>query len=128
MAPGGTAALGLMAAPSGDRTPVLEAVQKLLVRLEIEDVNTKSLRSRLGKADGELESGKLAIRLWEVDKRRQRGKSPQLKGKGKGTLLVAVAPAGDGKVVVGTGFVVVPDDESRASLVMKSIQSLRAGE
>lgn len=126
MAPGSTATLALTAAPSGDRAPVLEAVQKLLTRLEIEDVNTRSLRGRLGKADGELESGAIAIQLWEVDKRRQHGKAPQLKGKGQGTLLVAVAKGQDGKVVVGTGFVVMPDTESMASVIMKSIQSLKA--
>src|SRR5262249_19516629 len=86
IAPGGTAALALTSAASEDRKPVIEAVEKLLTRLEIEDVSTKSLRGRLGKADEQLESGKLKIRLWEVDKRRQHGKSPQLKGKGQGTL------------------------------------------
>jgi hypothetical protein len=126
MAPGGTATLALTSAPSDARKPVIEAVEKLLKRLDIEDVHTKSLRSRLGKPDDELDDGKLKIRLWEVDKRRQRGKSPQLKGKGQGTLLVALAPARDGKVVVGTGFVVNPDPESLAGAVMKSIQSLRA--
>jgi hypothetical protein len=125
IAPGGTATLALTAAPSDARTPVVEAVEKLLARLEIEDVNTRALRNRLGKSDGQLDNGKLTIRLWEVDKRRQHGKSPQLKGKGQGTLLVVLAPARDGKVVVGAGFVVTPDSESLASVVMKSIQSLR---
>jgi hypothetical protein len=126
LAPGGTAALALTAAPTDERKPISEAIQKLLVRLEIDGVSAQSLRNRLGKADDQLENGKLVIRLWEIDKRRQHGKSPQLKGKGQGTLLVAVAPANDGKVVVGAGFVVTPDDEAFASVVMKSIQSLRA--
>lgn len=124
IAPSGTATLALSTAPNGERGPVLETVEKLLASLEIEDVNTKSLRARLGKADEQLENGGLAIRLWEVDKRRQRGKAPQLKNKGHGTLLVAVAQAGEGSVVVGTGFVVTPDAESLAGVVMKSIQSL----
>jgi hypothetical protein len=126
MAPGGAAVLALTPAPHDERKAIGEAVEKLLKRLEIESVHTKSLRSRLGKPDGELESGKLTIRLWEVDKRRQHGKAPQLKEKGQGTLLVAVAPARDGQVVVGAGFVVNPDSESLASVVMKSIQSLRS--
>jgi len=126
LAPAGTATLALTSAASDARTPVAEAVEKLLTRLEIESVNGKSLRSRLGKADDELDNGKLKIRLWEVDKRRQHGKSPQLKGKGQGTVLVALAPASDGKFAVGAAFVVNPDTESLASVVMKSIQSLRA--
>lgn len=125
LAPDGTALLALTIAASDARTAVVEAVEKLLARLEIEDVNAKSLRNRLGKADEQLDDGKLEIRLWEIDKRRQHGKSPQLKGKGQGTLLVALAPASDGKMVVGAGFVVTPGSESLASVVMKSIQSLR---
>lgn len=128
MAPGGTAALAITAAPNDERAPITDAVRNLLVRLDVEDVNTESLQKRLGKADGKLEAGALEIRLWEIDKRRQRGKSPQLKGKGQGTLLVAVAPADDGKVVVGAGFVVTPDTESQAAMVMKAIQSLRAAQ
>lgn len=124
-APGGTAMLALTSAASDARTAIIEAVEKLITRLELESVSTKSFRNRLGKADDELDNGKLKIRLWEVDKRRQHGKAPQLKGKSQGTLLVALAPAGDGKFVVGAGFVVNPDSESLASLVMKSIQSLR---
>ena len=126
MAPAGTAKLALAPAASDARTPVIETVEKLLTRLEIEKLNTKSLRSRLGKADDEVDTGKLTIRLWEVDKRRQRGKSPELKGKGQGTVLVALAPASGGKVVVGAAFVVNPDSDSLAGVVMKSIQSLRA--
>jgi hypothetical protein len=126
VAPGGTAVLALATAPSDDKAPIFGAIEKLLTRLEIVDVHTKSLRGRLNKPDAELESGPFALRLWEVDKRRQRGKAPQLKGKGQGTLLVAVAPVGKGQVVVGAGFVLTPDSESLASLVMKSIQSLRA--
>jgi hypothetical protein len=125
VATGGLGTLGLTAAPSGDRDPVVEAVLKLLTRFEIASVNMKLLRNRLSKADAKLEGAALAIELWEVDKRRQRGKAPRLKDKGVGTLLVAVAPAGDGKVVVGTGFVVTPDAEPLAGLVMKSLQSLR---
>ena len=122
----GTATLALTAAPTDDRKAVVEAVEKLAKRLEIEKLNTQSLRGRLNKADAELESGKLTIRLWEIDKRRQRGKAPQLKGKGQGTALVALAPARDGQVVVGVGFVVNPDPQSLAGAVMKSIQSLRS--
>lgn len=125
VATGGLGTLGLTAAPSGDRDPVVDAVQKLLTRFEIASVNMKLLRTRLSKADAKLEGSALAIELWEVDKRRQRGKAPQLKDKGVGTLLVAVAPADDGKVVVGAGFVVTPDAEALAGLVMKSLQSLR---
>lgn len=124
--PEGTAMLALTTAPTDDRKALVEAVEKLAKRLEIEKLNTQSLRGRLNKADAELEDGKLTIRLWEIDKRRQRGKSPQLKGKGQGTVLVAVAPARDGQVVVGVGFVVNPDTESLAGAVMKSIQSLRS--
>jgi hypothetical protein len=119
------ATLGLAPAPSAERDAVLEALQKLVARFEIANVNVKLLRNRLGKADAKLEGAALAVELWEVDKRRQRGKAPELKDKGKGTLLVAVAPAADGKVVVGAGFVVTPDAEPLAGLVMKSLQSLR---
>jgi hypothetical protein len=125
VAPDGLATLGLLAAASGERDPIIEAVEKLLTRLEVANVNLKSLRGRLGKADAKLEGSALGIELWEVDKRRQRGKAPQLKDKGPGTLLVAVAHAADGKVVVGAGFVVTPDAQSLAGLVMKSLQSLR---
>jgi len=126
IAPGGTATLALAPAASDDRKAIVEVVDKLLKRLEIEKVNTKSMRNRLGKPDAKLESGKLTIQLWEIDKRRQNGKSPDLKGKGQGTLLLVVAPARDGQVVVGTGFVVQTDAESLAPVVMKSIQSLRS--
>jgi hypothetical protein len=37
-----------------------------------------------------------------------------------------LAPASDGKFVVGAAFVVNPDSESLASVVMKSVQSFKA--
>jgi hypothetical protein len=126
VAPAGGATLALTASPSGDKKPVTEAIKKLLTRLAIEDVHVKTLGGRLGKPDEELEVASIPVKLWEIDKRRQRGKAPQLKGKGTGTLLVAVAAANDGKVVVATGFVVTPDSEEQAGMVMKAIQSLKA--
>jgi hypothetical protein len=113
--------------PSGDKKPVAEAIQRLLTRLEIEDVHVKTLRGRLNKPDEELEVASIPVKLWEIDKRRQRGKAPQLKGKGAGTLLVAVAGANEGKVVVATGFVVTPGGETHAASVVKAIQSFKTG-
>jgi hypothetical protein len=61
--------------------------------------------------------GTLKMQLWQLDE-------PGMRGAKKGQVLVVSAPAGDGKVVVGVGY--VPDDDSSGAdvAIMKSIESL----
>jgi hypothetical protein len=58
-----------------------------------------------------------------VDKRKQDGQNPQMKGK-PGALLVVVATFAD-QPLVGAGFVVKPEGEALAASVMAAVQSIR---
>jgi hypothetical protein len=125
IAPDEKAVLGFTVAAANNRAAVVTALNELLERFAIEGVARNSFRKRLGKAQHQLEGQGGAIRLWEVDKRSQRGRPVALRGKGSGTLLVVTATFGGGRIV-GCGFVVKPDAETQAAAIMQSVQSLTA--
>jgi hypothetical protein len=99
------------------------ALEPLLARLEATNVKLKSVKRRLKEADSVTQVDGAEVRLWEVDKRRQDGQSPQMKAK-PGALLVIVATFAE-QPIVGAGFVVKPEGESQAGAVMEAVQSLR---
>ena len=98
-------------------------LEPLLTKLEVTKVKLKSVKRRLKEPDSVSQVEGAEIRLWEVDKRRQDGKSPEMKGK-PGALLVVLATFAE-QPIVGAGFVVKPEGEAQAAAVMEAVQSLR---
>jgi hypothetical protein len=72
------------------------------------------------KPDDKKAVGQLKLDLWQLEESGVRGTQ-------KGPLLVVTGPTGDGKGVVGLGF--VPDDDKSSAdvAIMKSIESLGTG-
>jgi hypothetical protein len=119
----GFAAIAMGAAAGVKADEVGPALEPLLARLEVKNVKLKSIKRWLKEADSVTQVEGAEIRLWEVDKRRQDGKSPEMKAK-PGALLVIVATFAD-QPIVGAGFVVKPEGEAQAAAVMEAVQSLR---
>jgi hypothetical protein len=119
----GHAAIAMGPAAGVKAEEVGPALEPLLARLEVKRVNLKSIKRWLKEADSVTPVEGAEIRLWEVDKRRQDGKSPEMKAK-PGALLVIVATFAE-QPIVGAGFVVKPEGEAQAAAVMEAVQSLR---
>ena len=119
----GFAAIAMGPAAGVKADEVGPALEPLLARLEVKNVKLKSIKRWLKEADGVTQVEGAEIRLWEVDKRRQDGKSPEMKAK-PGALLVIVATFAE-QPIVGAGFVVKPEGEAQAAAVMEAVQSLR---
>ena len=124
ISPDGKAWLAFTEVPSKEPKVLLDAIERLVARLQIDKVRLNLLKDRLRKPQHKLESGAVVTELWEVDKKSQFGTEPQLKGNEQGTLLVAVTPLSPGQVLVGTAFVTADAGESHAPVVMQSVGSL----
>jgi hypothetical protein len=123
--PDGKALLAAVAINAVDDKDVLAAMEKLAGELTIEDVKWDSLKHRLSKPQTSLDAGGAPLALWEINKNISHGSNPQIKGKGEGTLLAFHAKLAGDEMIVGVGFVVVPDAEAEAAQVMQSLQSLK---
>jgi hypothetical protein len=119
----GFAAVAMGPAAGVKPEEVAPALEPLLARLEASKVNLKSIKRWLKQPDSVTQADGAEIRLWEVDKRRQDGKSPEMKSK-PGALLVIVATFAE-QPIVGAAFVVKPEGEAQAGAVMEAVQSLR---
>ena len=109
---------------SGAEVDVLESLQKLVLASGIEKVKFDALKRRFKKPQITVDAGGTPVDLWEVSKATG-GVNPELTGQGSGTLLVFVARLAADRVVIGLGFVVVPDAEPDAEKVMHAVQSLK---
>ncbi len=108
---------------SGADVDVLDAVQKLITASTIDKVKIDALKRRLKKPQT-VEAGSIPVELWEISKATA-GVNPELPGQGSGTLLVFVARFAADRIVVGLGFVVLPDAEADAEKVLHAVQSLK---
>ncbi|HVJ18648.1 MAG TPA: hypothetical protein VM686_24675 [Polyangiaceae bacterium] len=119
------AVLGLVVVPEQSPAEVLAATEKLSGALELEGVKVTKLKKRLKKAQQTLQGPNGEIDLWEITADTQGGTTPSLKGKGKGTALLARARVATEREVVVLGFVVEPDEKGQAALIMKAVESLK---
>ncbi|HEV8244616.1 MAG TPA: hypothetical protein VGP93_02480 [Polyangiaceae bacterium] len=119
----GMASVGVTLANSESDDDVLAAVELLSKQLAIEHVSFDRLKKRLKKPQETLDSENGAIELWEINAGTQGGKSPEVKSR-KGTALLALARVATERTMIALGFVVEPDDQGQAGLIMKSVQSL----
>ncbi len=124
LAPDGAAALGMTEAESNAPEKIVAALEPLLTRLAITKVKTKSLKSRLKKAQSELPADGITLQLWEVDKTQQNQDPVMHDGAGAALVLVAALPSG--KAVVGVSFVVKPQGDPLVPAVMDSLKTLRS--
>lgn len=124
--PDKTAVLVLATAGSPAPKDLIVVVRQLAEQQGIGDVNFTKLERRLKKPQQTVPSGNLQIKLWEVDKSQQGGKTPVLKDKGKGALLLLVSEATPGENVIGLGFVADAAAAEEPGRIMQAVQSLRA--
>jgi len=124
LSPDGNAALVLALAPGTKPEEVATTVEALLARLEVQRFKLPSLKKRLKDPESTVPVDGQELRLWEVDKRRQGGQNPEMQSK-PGVALIAVAAFAD-QPIVAAGFVVKPEGEAHAAIVMQAVQSLRA--
>jgi hypothetical protein len=120
----GAAVVGFAVVPEESPNEVLAAAEKLRVALELDGVKVDKLKKRLKKSQQKLQGPHGEIDLWEITAHTQGGTTPALHGKGAGTALLARARVATEREVVVLGFVVEPDDEGRAALIMKAVESL----
>lgn len=109
---------------SSAEVDVLEALQKLITSSGIEKVKLEPLKRRFKKPQITVDASGTSVDLWEISKTTALV-NPELHGKGSGTLLIFVARLAADRVVIGVGFVVVPDAEADAEKVMHAVQSLK---
>jgi hypothetical protein len=109
----------------GSDTGVLSAIEKLSVDSAIEKVKFEALKKRFKKPQITVDANGTKVDLWEVSKSTSNGVNPELREQGAGTVLVFVARLGEGRVVTGLGFVVVPEAEADAEKIMHAVQSLK---
>ncbi len=121
----GKALLTVVEISTGTEGAVLEAVEKLSTATAIEKVKFDALKRRLKKPQITIDASGTPVDLWEVSKSAGNGSNPELLGQGSGTLLVFVARLTAERVIVGLGFVVVPDAEADAEKVMHAVQTLK---
>jgi hypothetical protein len=119
----GFAAIAIAPAAGTKRDEIAPVLEALFTRLEVTKVKLKPLKRRLDAPDSVSPVEGSEVRLWEVDKRRQDGQNPQMKGK-PGALLVVVATFTE-QPLVGAAFVTKPEGEAQAAAVMEAVQSLR---
>lgn len=124
ISPDGKASIAFTEVASKQTKVLLDAVERLVARLEIDKVRLNLLQDRLKKPQHELEGGSVVTQLWEVDKKSQFGTEPKLKGTEEGTLLLAVTPLSSDQVLVGTAFVTTDAGDAHAPVVMQSVGSL----
>lgn len=127
VAPGTVAALAFTTSKKPWLADTDKAIDKLLDRLEITKLARKALRTRLRRAQTKLDADSgLKIELWEVNKHRQFGHPPRMKGK-PSSVLVIVTKLPDNRAVVGVGAVLKPGGDSDVPAIMKAVKSLRSG-
>lgn len=124
VAPSGLASLAFGVAAGEEPAKLVAAIESLFSRLQVSGVVVSTLQKRLGKAQDLQDAGGTPVKIWEVDKTRQKG-DPTLGGK-PGTLLISVAKFGD-RVVVGVGVVAQPEAEAEAGPILSAVTSLRGG-
>lgn len=85
----------------------------------VKQLGLAPLKRKVGwkKPDDKKTVGSFKVDFWQLEEGGVRGSK-------KGPILVVAAPTGDGKGVIGVGF--VPDDDKSGAdtLIMKSIESL----
>jgi hypothetical protein len=95
------------------------AVRDAAVAELLKQLGLAPLKKKVGwkRSDKDETIGGMKVQLWQLDKAGVRGTKT-------GPLLIVSAQAGDGKAVLGVGF--VPDDDKSGAddAIMKSIQSL----
>ncbi|MCC6214915.1 MAG: hypothetical protein IT376_08610 [Polyangiaceae bacterium] len=124
VAPSGLASLAVAVAAGEEAAKLAPAIESLLTRLAVSGVVVPTLQKRLAKAQDTQDAGGTPVKIWEVDKTRQKG-DPSFAGK-PATVLVAVTKLGD-TVVVAVGVVVKPDAEAEAGPILTAVTSLRGG-
>jgi hypothetical protein len=124
--PDKTAVLVLATAGSLEPKDLITVVKQLAEQQGIEDINFGKLEGRLKKPQQTVPSGSIEIKLWEINKSQQGGKTPSLKEKGKGAALLLISEATPGESVVGLGFVVEAAAPEEPGRIMQAVQSLRA--
>ncbi|HEY4102812.1 MAG TPA: hypothetical protein VGM44_02940, partial [Polyangiaceae bacterium] len=110
---------------SADEAAIFAALEKQTLAAGIEKVKFDALRKRFKKPQITVDASGTQVELWEVSKNTSNGGSPELREQGVGTLLVFVEKLAADRVVVGLGFVVVPDAEADAAKVMQAVQTLK---
>ena len=124
--PDKTAMLVLATASSPDPKALIVLVRQLAGQQGIEDLSFGKLEGRLKKPQQTVPSGSAEIKLWEIDKSQQGGKTPTLKEKGKGAALLLISEPSPGESVVGLGFVLDTAAPEEPGRIMQAVQSLRA--
>jgi hypothetical protein len=124
LSPDGNASLAMTSAAGAGPDEIAAATEALLTRLEVTKVKLKDLKKRFKEPESTLSVDGQEVRLWEVDKKKQGGQNPEMKTK-PGVVLVVAAPFAD-QPIVGVGFVVKPEGEAQAAIVMEAVQTLRA--
>ena len=109
----------------GSEAGVLATIEKLSVDSAIEKVKFEALKQRFKKPQITVDANGTKVDLWEVSKSTSNGVNPELREQGAGTVLVFVARLGEGRVIAGLGFVVVPEAEADAEKIMHAVQSLK---
>jgi hypothetical protein len=93
-----------------------EAVRKIADRLGVTLPRKRELLRR--KPDRKQKMGELEVELYQIDGGAREGK--------KGPVLVFAAKVGDGKVLLGVGFVSDDDKDNADSAILKAIGSIAA--
>ncbi|HEY5373601.1 MAG TPA: hypothetical protein VIK01_07925 [Polyangiaceae bacterium] len=123
--PEGKSVLAAVEIPSGTEPAVLESLEKLTLATGIEKVKFDALKKRFKKPQITVDANGTPVDLWEVSKSTSNGANPELRETGIGTLLVFVAHLAPDRVIIGLGFVVVPEAEADAEKVMHAVQTLK---
>ncbi len=121
--PEGLALLGVALAASDAADDLIAGVDQLTKAMAVENVKFDRLKKRLKKAQQEVPGDNGAIDLWEIGAGNQGGKAPLAAGR-KGTALLALAHVATERTMIVLGFVVEPDDQGQAAVIMKAVQSL----
>lgn len=127
IAPGSVAALAFGTSTTPWSKDTSKAIDKLLDRLEIKKVARKALKTRLVHPQTKVDADSgLKVALWEVNKRRQFGRSPQMQGK-PSSVLVVVTKLEDNHAIVGAAAVLTPSGNDKVPAIMQAVKSLRSG-
>ncbi len=119
----GAAVMGVLLAKSDEIDDIAEGVDQLRSALAVDGIKLDRLKKRLKKPQQELSSESGSIDLWEIGAGNQSGKAPTA-GDHKGTALLALAHIATERTMIVLGFVMEPDDQGYAGMIMKSVQSL----
>ena len=125
VSPEGKSILAALEIPDGDEATVLAALVKVTGDSAIEKVKFEALKKRLKKPQITLDAQGSKVDLWEVSKATGNGSNPELHEQGAGTLLVFVVHVAAERLIVGLGFVVVPEAQTDAEKVMTAVQSVK---